>query len=40
VTRHVNALADAGIIETWTDGKRKVAAATLTGQLLLRNSGT
>ena len=37
VTRHVTALADAGAIETWTDGKTKFAQVTLTGQLLLRD---
>jgi CRISPR-associated protein Csa3 len=40
VTRHVNALADAGIIETWTEGKTKFASVTLTGQLLLRDTDT
>jgi CRISPR-associated protein Csa3 len=39
VTRHVTALADAGAIETWTDGKTKFAQVTLTGQLLLRDDG-
>jgi CRISPR-associated protein Csa3 len=37
VTRHVKALADAGAIETWTEGKTKFAQVTLTGQLLLRD---
>lgn len=37
VTRHVTALADESIIETWTEGKTKYARVTLTGELLLRN---
>ncbi|MFD1588200.1 CRISPR-associated CARF protein Csa3 [Halorientalis brevis] len=37
VTRHVGALADEGIVETWKEGKTKYAAVTLTGQLLLRD---
>lgn len=36
VTRHVTALADQGVIQTWTEGKTKFARSTLTGQLLTR----
>lgn len=40
VTRHIAALADAGAIETWTEGKTKFAQVTLTGQLLVRDDGS
>lgn len=35
VTRHVNALDDAGMVTTWRDGSTKVAEATLGGRLRL-----
>lgn len=36
VTRHVAALAEKDAIQTWTEGKTKFAAMTLTGRLILR----
>lgn len=38
VTRHVNYLADEGVIETWTEGKTKHARITITGRLFLRTT--
>ena len=37
VTRHVNSLAEEGLIEVWTEGKTKHARLALPGELLLRN---
>lgn len=36
VTRHVNQLADSGVVSTWTVGKTKHVRLSLTGRLLLR----
>lgn len=38
VTRHVNQLADEGLVETWSEGKTKYARITLTGKLLLQTA--
>ncbi len=37
VTRHVNQLADSGVVTTWQEGKTKYAQLSFTGHLLLRS---
>jgi len=37
VTRHVQALAETALVDTWTDGNTKFATATTAGRLLFRH---